>query len=960
MSGNPPVDVQAYGQSIWYDNISRELLENKTIQRLVDDLGVVGMTSNPSIFEKAIAGSDIYDTAIGSMLDADVNTIFEGLAIDDIRDAADILRPVYDRTAGKDGFISLEVSPLIANDTATTISEAERLYALVERPNLMIKIPATDAGLPAIEETIAKGINVNVTLIFSVQRYMEVVEAFLQGLERRVKVGNDVSGIASVASFFLSRIDSVVDQQLESNIFAAQGRSIERVSANRKLLGTAAISNAKLAYRHYKSVFYGARFAALQQAGAQMQRPLWASTSTKNPAYPDTLYIDSLIGPDTVNTVPHDTLLAFADHGTVAPTLEQNLDGADDIMDMLAEVGVDMDMVTYDLLMDGVEKFAKSFENLMEAIEGKRKMLKAGVIKCQWGVMGAFERGIRDDIQQMGDAPRQIWSNNAEWWKKEQHHQDVIYNRLGWLNVFTNDRIDRQRLYILRGISEGSDWKHAVLLGMGGSSLAPEVLAKTFGVQEGFPELLVLDSTVPAAIQAIEKKIDLKDTVFIVASKSGTTTETSSFFDYFYQKAVDTVGAEQAGAHFIIITDPGSPLVQLGWSRQVSDIFDNPSDIGGRYSALSYFGLVPAAIMGLDLDRLYDSAERMLMALDPAVPAIKNPALWLGGVIGHIAQQGLDKLTILASPQISGFGNWVEQLVAESTGKEDEGVVPVVGATFGMPHDYDDDRLMVYLRLDSEKNDVDERVQSLWEAGHPVFTIELSDAYEIGGEFLRWEFATAVVGKMLGINPFDEPDVALAKKLTKDFLKTYEEKGALPIDEPIVTEDNVSLYAGERLGEILNSICLQRTYDSSNLEGMLAAHISLARSGNYIALLAYMEASDENEETLQTIRRRLRHATKRAVTLGYGPRYLHSTGQLHKGGPNNGVFIIITVDDSEDLDIPKQPYSFGILKQAQALGDLQALRDRKRRVVRVHISGDIQAGLEKISKAIEAAEAKII
>ena len=262
MSGNPPVDVQAYGQSIWYDNISRELLENGQIQRLVDDFGVVGMTSNPSIFEKAIAGSDIYDKAIGSLLDADVNTIFESLAIDDIREAADILRPVYDKTSGKDGYISLEVSPLIANDTATTINEAERLYELVDRPNLMIKIPATDAGLPAIRETIAKGINVNVTLIFSVQRYMEVVEAYLQGLEHRVKAGEEVSNILSVASFFLSRIDSVVDQQLESNIFAAQGRSLERVAANRKLLGTAAIANAKMAYRHFKKVFLWRTFCS--------------------------------------------------------------------------------------------------------------------------------------------------------------------------------------------------------------------------------------------------------------------------------------------------------------------------------------------------------------------------------------------------------------------------------------------------------------------------------------------------------------------------------------------------------------------------------------------------------------------------------------------------------------------------------------------------------------------------
>ncbi|KAB2853718.1 MAG: transaldolase, partial [Anaerolineae bacterium] len=368
-------------------------------------------------------------------------------AKDDIRAVADILRPIFDRTNGADGYISLEVSPLVANDTATTTREAFRLFEMVDRPNVMIKIPATDAGLPAIEEAIAGGVNINVTLIFSVEYYKRVTEAYIRGLERRLSKGQDVTQIASVASFFLSRIDSMVDQQLDSNIRAAQGRSLDRVAANRKLLGTAAIANAKLAYREFKNVFEGARFKQLREAGAQVQRPLWASTSTKNPAYPDTMYVDTLIGSHTVNTVPPETLVAFKDHGTVAATLEQDLDKAADTMDMLAEVGIDMALVTNNLLLDGVEKFTASYNALLEAIEGKRKMLKAGIIKRQSGVVGQYEPNVRETMDGMKDAPKQIWERNAAWWKPEPAHVEVINNRLGWLTIAVDGRIDRQRLH---------------------------------------------------------------------------------------------------------------------------------------------------------------------------------------------------------------------------------------------------------------------------------------------------------------------------------------------------------------------------------------------------------------------------------------------------------------------------------------------------------------------------------
>ena len=960
MAGNPPVDVQEFGQSIWYDNISRRLIQNGTIEKLITEDGVVGITSNPSIFEKAIAESVIYDNTIATLLDMEIPQIFDHLAIEDIQAGADLLRPVYDRTNKGDGYISLEVSPLIANDTETTLSEAKRLFKEVDRPNVMIKIPATDAGLPAIEEAIYSGVNVNITLIFSVKNYIEVAKAYIRGLERRLQEGKDVDSIASVASFFLSRIDSMVDQQLESNILAAQGRDLDRVSANRRLLGKTAIANAKQAYLEFKKLFEGETFAELREAGAMVQRPLWASTSTKNPAYPDTMYVDELIGPHTVNTVPHETLYAFKDHGKVGPTLEQDIDEAGDVLDMLAEVGVDIDRVTHMLQVDGVEKFAKSFEELMKAIEGKVKMLKAGVIQRQSGVVGAYEPAIREEMEDMKDAPKNIWNKNAGWWKTDGDHKAVISNRLGWLTVVSDGRIDRERLQKLQNETKNAGLQHVVLLGMGGSSLAPEVLQTTFGNADGFPELIVLDSTVPERVNDVANAINIEQTMFIVASKSGGTLETRSFFDYFYAKAVEQLGKDAAGRLFIVITDPGSALVDIGNERGVAHIFENPSDIGGRYSALSYFGLVPAAMIGLDMDRLYKSAERIEHAIGLEVPATGNPALWLGVIIGVISDSGRDKVSIISSPEISSFGAWAEQLIAESTGKENEGVVPIVGATVGNPHDYDDDRLFIFLRLDNTDAELDDKVKALWEAGQPVFTIQLQDEYDLGGEFLRWEFATAVIGQMLAINPFDEPNVASAKKNTDELLGIYQKQGKFPTSDPAVVEGDVALYAGERTSEILNRICMQRNYNSSNLAGLLAAHIGLARSGEYISLLAYLNPDDETHETLEEIRRRLRHTTQRAVTVGYGPRYLHSTGQLHKGGPNTGVFIIITADDKVDLDIPNQPYSFGTLKMAQALGDLRSLQENRRRVVHLHISGDGQDGLAKISEAIAAAEEKQI
>ncbi|MCU0463656.1 MAG: bifunctional transaldolase/phosoglucose isomerase [Anaerolineae bacterium] len=950
---NPPVDVQAFGQSIWYDNIRRKLLSDGTFQKLIDEGGVVGVTSNPTIFQKAIGGSDDYDSTILANLDLEAYAIFEQLALEDIQQAADLFRPVYERTNGRDGYVSLEVSPLLANDTAGTVAEAKRLFASLARPNVMIKIPATSAGIPAIEEVIAAGVNVNVTLIFSVGNYIDVAEAYMRGLERRMKAGQSVKGIASVASFFLSRIDTMVDKVLENNVLAAQGRDLDRVALNNRLLGKAAIVNAKDAYRKFMQLFYGERFRDLREAGAWVQRPLWASTGTKNPNYLDTMYLDGLIGRDTVNTVPPDTLTAFADHGTVRESILDGMDDIDTTLAQLAEVGVDLNYITQRLQDDGVESFAQSFQSLMEQIEAKRQLLSLGAQGRSRVALGIYAEDVKAGLKafdaEFGNG--RIWNKDGSLWRDHAPVIAKIVNRLGWLDVQKTIDIERVKAF---GASVKGAFSHAVLLGMGGSSLAPEVLSMTFGSADGHPQLLVLDSTHPDRVLHIERQIDLSKTLFIVASKSGSTIESSAFYQYFWEKT----GGK--GDQFIAITDPGSALGKEARDKGFRDLFENPEDIGGRYSALSYFGLVPAAILGLDIDRLWASAAEMIHASAPEVGSGQHPGAYLGVLMGVMAARGRDKVCIFTSPSIASFGAWVEQLVAESTGKEGKGIVPVVGTTVGHPHDYASDRLFIYLKVEGDpgNDEIDERVKALREAGHPRMTIFLKDTYALGGEFFRWEYATAVAGKLLGVNPFDEPNVTEAKDITKRLLNVYQENGSLPSPVPVAERGAVKLYADKHSVSILRELSSSHNFKGDDITELLAAHITGTGAGDYFAMLAYLNPSPELDEMLDALRRRIRHVTKRAVTVGYGPRYLHSTGQLHKGGANSGVFFLLTADYAEDIAIPGMPFSFGTLCAAQAAGDFEALDAHKCRAVRLHLGADVMEGLKALDAAIDFLEAR--
>ncbi len=749
----------------------------------------------------------------------------------------------------------------------------------------MVKIPATKEGVPAIRKAIASGVNVNVTLIFSLARYAEVMEAYLSGLEDRLKEEKPIDHIASVASFFVSRVDTKVDKLLAEN------------SAFR---GQAAIANARLAYADFLQTFAGERWEALKSKGANLQRPLWASTSTKNPAYPDTLYVDTLIGPHTVNTVPPRTLEAFRDHGAANVTIDKDMERVRTLFGQLKAEGVSMEVVTQELEDEGVKSFADAFTALLDTIEERRA---AAVSQ-----LGPLAASVSKRVTQLevDDVPTRLWDGDPTLWTTDPAGQAEVKKRLGWL------RLPETSIPVLPELRDFSDVVHyegikrVLLLGMGGSSLAPEVLSFVFAssepaAAEGKPCLSILDSSDPAQVAQAAEQYPPDKSLYVVSSKSGGTAEVMAMLDYFWELS----GGD--GSRFVAVTDPGTSLEKLANERGFRKVFNANPNVGGRYSALTAFGLVPAALLGLDVKRLLARAAWMMAQTAPDVLAARNPGLVLGAVMAEAALAGRDKLTILADAPLVTIGSWLEQLIAESSGKDDKGIVPVDREPLGDVSVYGQDRLFVYLRQTGE---YDENIAALQTAGQPVLEIPVPETYDLGAEFYRWEFAIAVACHILGVNAFDQPNVEDAKKRAKARIADYQEKGKLEEGEFVPLKD-----AEPALSEFLNG----------------------SKDGDYIAIAAFLPRNAEMIAALQDLRVAIRDKTKRAVTLGFGPRFLHSTGQLHKGGANNGLFLQITADPLEDVDIPTQGMSFGTLELAQALGDYEALTARGRRVLRVHL-----------------------
>ena len=889
--------LTAAGVSVWLDQIRRSLIEGGELARMVREESLRGVTANPSIFEKAILGSDDYDHDLGEMAheNLEADEIYDRLAIRDVQLAADVLADVHRETGGRDGFVSLEVAPDLAHDTERTTEAVRRYWNALDRPNVMIKIPGTPEGVGAIEQAIYEGINVNVTLLFAVEAYEQVAEAYIRGLERRQAESLSLD-INSVASFFVSRVDTNVDKKLD-----ALGRT--------DLAGTAAVANARDAYRRFKEIFSGPRWEGLESAGAALQRPLWASTGTKNPNYPDTKYVDELIGAHTVNTMPMATLHAVADHGEVSGAAAEIDPTA--ALDALREAGIDMREVTDELLVDGVKQFDGAMSRLLAGIAEHRAAIATGrpptiegrlSTDLEGPVAVRVKQAISDNVAQ------RIWRRDPSLWGGPGVPE--IENRLGWLTVADQMLEQAPDLEEFAREVRADGYTDAILLGMGGSSLGPEVLRLSFGEVPDGLRLQVLDSTHPDVVLGVQESVDITKTIFIVSSKSGGTVETLSHYRHFKAMA----RPEQ----FVVVTDPGSPLEQLAKDDGLRRVFLNPPDIGGRYSVLSYFGLVPAALMGINIEVLLHGSQVAEQNCAHHDSSESNSGLWLGAVAGELARRGRDKMTFLVSGAIESFGLWVEQLIAESTGKHGRGILPVAGEPLGDAAEYGDDRVFAYLR-DSDNPDeaLEQAIAKLADAGHPTLTVRTNGPSDLGRIFFLAEFATAVAGWALEINPFDQPNVQEAKDNTKRVL----ESGSIP--ELAAADD-------DQLRELL--------VDSG--------------PPHYVAIMGYVPPSDEFDAAVSDLRATIRRATGAATTFGYGPRFLHSTGQLHKGGAPVGRFLQLTSKPHRDAEIPGAGYSFGTLIAAQAAGDLETLRSHGLPAQRVELGEDPVAAVRALNERI--------
>ena len=900
------------GQSLWYDYMERRILENGELAELINQGDIRGLTSNPSIFNHAIAKSKDYDSALIPMSWAGYTDkmILDQLMIEDIERVADLLRPLFDKTNGGDGFVSLEVRPDLAYDTEKTIAEAQHLWNIVHRPNVMIKIPASEPGLPAIRQSIAAGININITLIFSIDRYKEVMEAYLSGLEDRINAGKPIDHINSVASFFVSRIDTKVDKYLEP-IIQSSGRNAQIA---RLILGKIAIANARLAYREFRKVFESDRFRKLQAKGARLQRPLWASTSTKNPAYPDTMYVDELIGDHTVNTVPPQTLEAFREHGKVQLTIEKDLDGVSKSFSDLEAVGISMQKVTQELEEEGVKVFSEAYDSLLATVKLRRE---EALVE-----LGPLAKSVSTRVTQLqsDDFVKRLYTKDASLWTNDPKGKEEVRIRMGWLASPNTSMALLPELKKFTSEVQASGYTQALLLGMGGSSLAAEVMSLIFRDEATGLKLTILDSTDPAQVLNAARKNPVASTLFIVSSKSGETAEVKALYDYFWKRAHRSVG-DKAPEHFIAITDPSTSLEKMAFERRFRKIFLADANVGGRYSALTAFGLVPAALMGIDVSQLLSCASWMVSECSASQPYGRNPGFVLGTILGEAAMHGRGKLTIIADPELSPFGAWLEQLVAESSGKQGKGILPVDGEVPAKPDFYGNDRLFIYLRRTGK---YDGKVKLLRKVGHPVLNQDFLDNYALGSEFYKWEFAIATACSIIGVDAFDQPDVQDSKNRTVAKISYYQEHNRFNENKAVLDDHGISLFGN-------------LTSDSRQLSDIVVKFLKSGKPKDYVAINAYIERDKKNSATLQELRTWVRAKTKLATTVGFGPRFQHSTGQLHKGGENNGLFLVITADPKTDVDIPNERLSFGILEHGQALGDMEALEARGRRVLRVHL-----------------------
>jgi transaldolase/glucose-6-phosphate isomerase len=848
-----------------------------------------------------------------------------------VRAFADLFLPIYEGTSGDAGYVSFDLYPVGDARPADLLEAVRRLWARVNRPNAMIRMPAGEAGLQALEASTTEGINIHLFGVASVERYAEAAAAYQRGLAARLQQGLAINHLASVVSVDVARWSAYMCRRVRELPSYEAGTADRR----RSLEDRVGWAFARLILAQQRAAFAGAGFTAFASRGAHPQWAVMTGIEGEIPRSEAGIRRDGALPDDILLGVDAPVVAGISAGEMGPPRLDGDLSASRAELSALEERGLGLADVERGIEAEIVAEMRREERRLMTAIRRGIRLAGQELGPLRAGVEAMLDQLIRDDVVS------RLWKRDVALWAPGGPGADEAARRQGWLTLpdAALSRVPDLRRMVDSVHGEG--WTDVVLMGMGGSSLASDVIRRTLATQATGLRLHVLDTTDPDAVRWVTRRAPLRSTLFLVSSKSGTTAEPLALLSHFWALLEQEIG-DAAGSHFIALTDPDTPLQALAQDRGFREVVHTPPDVGGRFSALSPFGLLPAALMGVDVLDLTRGGSHMARACGPGVDASNNPGLHLGAVLGTAARQGRDKLTILADPGLEPLGDWIEQLIAESTGKEGKGVLPVVGEPPGAGRVYGSDRLLVYLRLNGS---LDGRARGWIRAGVPVCILEADPhAAGLGSEFFRWEFATAVACHILGVNAFNQPDVQRAKTRTVELLKVHRRAGSFP-EPPVVWQDPSLAIRGDR-----QTLSLDGPESRPEVMRQL---LDKVRPDESLVLLLYVRSTGALDRAAATLRRRLRDQRGWPVTVGYGPRYLHSTGQLHKGGPDNMVFLVVTCDPAADLPVPEAGYSFGTLERAQAVGDLQALLGLGRRAFGLHVGSpsDVRALLAEIGRA---------
>lgn len=899
------------GQSIWLDNIRRGLIKNGKLAKDINRGLIRGITSNPSIIRKAITKSRDYDNALTAMALADVDPedIFFQLMVEDIRNAADLFRELYIQSQGNDGFVSLEVSPLYAHDPEKTAGQAKYLWKAVNRPNLMIKIPVTDESIPVITELTASGINLNLTLIFSSERYEQAALAYISGLQQRIDKGETIDKIRSVASVFMSRIDTKIDPLLA-----------ERGVSSRNLQGKAAIRNAQKIFNRSIEIFESEQFNLIREHGGNAQRILWASTSTKNPLYKPTLYVDELVGKNTINAVTPITLDSLLKSCNTKPTLPVSNDEINDYFTSLRNEGVDIYEIYSQLESEGIETFSNDYQETISSIKSRCETIRSGTGNLQNSIEEAFRTIESDSVM------RRIFSKDPTVWTFETQVFPKIRNRLGWLDTYKNTETSIPDYIALRNELKKEGINKILLIGCGTLSLPTETIKNVFS-KESDMELEVINSIDPIQIIETQKNIDPKTTLFIVSSKSGADEETCALCSFFYTEAQKDL-AEKTGHNFIAVTDAGSNLEKTAKELQFRKVFFSDPAVGESYSALTPFGILPATLAGLDGPRINSKIHEIMQCCSPSVPVYRNEGVSLGTFIAAGAALGKNKLTIISDRLFVSLESWIKKLITGSSVNNQE-IIPVISEPELEDKSYSSDRIFVYLNVNNSQN---ERMAMIRSQGHPVFEISIDNGYDLFAEFYRWELAISVAFSIMKVNPFALSDQHDNKTRIKTKIDEFQDTGSFSEMPVIWSDEHTEIWAKDELN----------VSECTNYNEIITRFIETFAENNYfISINAYLPENAETKNWMQQLRNSILHSTNCATTLDFGTCLLPSGSPDQTACKGEGLFIQIIADHKKVLNIPGKNISFNLLERAQSLADFERLVENGQKVIRIRFKNGL-------------------